>query len=121
MAKKIGVLLGGRSAEREVSLRTGDAIYQALTKKGYHAVKIDIVDDFILRIQEEKIELAFLALHGPYGEDGTIPVSYTHLIIQVKMEEQDDRKKNRNLGCRKLGHSTGHYLSTQRTKNCIMG
>lgn len=72
MAKKIGVLLGGRSAEREVSLRTGDAIYQALTKKGYHAVKIDIVDDFILRIQEEKIELAFLALHGPYGEDGTI-------------------------------------------------
>lgn len=72
MSEKIGVLLGGRSAEREVSLRTGEAIYNALIKKGYSAVKIDVAEDFIGKIREEKITLAFLALHGPYGEDGTI-------------------------------------------------
>lgn len=72
MAPKIGVLLGGRSAEREVSLRTGDAIYKALIDKGYTAVKIDVGLDVVERIKEEGVELAFLALHGKYGEDGTI-------------------------------------------------
>jgi D-alanine-D-alanine ligase len=72
LAGKIGVLLGGRSAEREVSLRTGGAIYTALVNKGYDAVKIDVAEDFIERLRMEKIALAFLALHGPYGEDGTI-------------------------------------------------
>lgn len=72
MFKKVGVLLGGRSAEREVSLRTGEAIYKALLERGYDAVKIDVAGDFVERLKKENIELAFLALHGPYGEDGTI-------------------------------------------------
>jgi D-alanine-D-alanine ligase len=72
MAPKIGVLLGGRSAEREVSLRTGEAIYQALKIKGYPAVKIDVDMDVVEKIKQSRIELAFLALHGKYGEDGTI-------------------------------------------------
>ncbi|KUK81880.1 MAG: D-alanine--D-alanine ligase [Pelotomaculum thermopropionicum] len=72
MAPKIGVLLGGRSAEREVSLRTGEAVYQALKIKGYPAVKIDVDMDIVEKIKESGIELAFLALHGKYGEDGTI-------------------------------------------------
>jgi len=72
MAPKVGVLMGGRSAEREVSLRTGEAIYNALKTKGYPAVKIDVGFDVVEKIKEEKIELAFLALHGKYGEDGTI-------------------------------------------------
>jgi D-alanine-D-alanine ligase len=69
---KIGVLLGGRSSEREVSLRTGDAIYKALIAKGYPAVKIDVGFDIAERLKGEGVELAFLALHGKYGEDGTI-------------------------------------------------
>ncbi len=72
MAPKIGVLMGGRSAEREVSLRTGDAIYRALINKGYTAAKIDVDFDVVEKIKEENVELAFLALHGKYGEDGTI-------------------------------------------------
>ncbi|GBF34959.1 D-alanine--D-alanine ligase [Desulfocucumis palustris] len=72
MSVKIGVLLGGRSAEREVSLRTGGAIYNALVNKGYDAVKIDVAGDFVGQLKNENITLAFLALHGPYGEDGTI-------------------------------------------------
>lgn len=72
MAPKIGVLMGGRSSERDVSLRTGDAIYKALLTKGYHAVKIDVGFDVIEKIRGTGIDLAFLALHGKYGEDGTI-------------------------------------------------
>jgi len=69
---KIGVLLGGRSAEREVSLRTGEAIYQALLAKGYFAVKIDVGYDITEQLKSQKINLAFIALHGKWGEDGTI-------------------------------------------------
>jgi D-alanine-D-alanine ligase len=72
VAPKIGVLMGGRSSERDVSLRTGDAIYKALQVKGYPAVKIDVGFDVVERIKAEGIDLAFLALHGRYGEDGTI-------------------------------------------------
>jgi D-alanine-D-alanine ligase len=72
MAPKIGVLMGGRSAEREVSLRTGEAVCRALIEAGYNTVKIDVGSDLVERLKEEGVELAFLALHGRYGEDGTI-------------------------------------------------
>ncbi len=72
MTPNIGVLMGGRSAEREVSLRTGEAVYNALKTKGYTAVKIDVDYDVVEKIKAEGIELAFLTLHGKYGEDGTI-------------------------------------------------
>ncbi|WP_027363686.1 D-alanine--D-alanine ligase [Desulfotruncus alcoholivorax] len=72
MGPRIGVLCGGLSAEREVSLRTGEAIYQAILKNGYNAVKIDVDKNIAEKLKENNIELAFLALHGKYGEDGTI-------------------------------------------------
>lgn len=72
MALKVGVLCGGRSAEREVSLRSGEAVYQALLNCGYDVVKIDVGFDIAEQIKQHQIELAFLALHGKYGEDGTI-------------------------------------------------
>jgi len=72
MSPKIGVLLGGRSAEREVSLRTGEAIYQALLSIGYDAVKIDVDKNIVENLKSQQIELAFIALHGKYGEDGTL-------------------------------------------------
>ncbi|WP_031514669.1 D-alanine--D-alanine ligase [Desulfofalx alkaliphila] len=69
----IGVLYGGKSAEREVSLKSGEAVFQALKSKGYKAIKIDTGDpNFIEEIKANNIDLAFLALHGTYGEDGTI-------------------------------------------------
>ncbi len=72
MSPKIGVLLGGRSAEREVSLRTGEAIYKALLENGYEAVKIDVGVDIAEKLKQHGIELAFIALHGKYGEDGAV-------------------------------------------------
>lgn len=72
MAPKIGVLMGGRSAEREVSLRTGEAIYNALINKGFPAEKIIVDFDIVEQLKNKGIQLAFIALHGRYGEDGTI-------------------------------------------------
>jgi len=70
--KRIGVLMGGASAEREVSLRSGKAIYDALKGSGYNAVSIDVGPDFCNVVNKEKMEIAFIALHGGYGEDGSI-------------------------------------------------
>lgn len=69
---RIGVLCGGWSAEREVSLRTGEAVYRALLTAGYRAVKIEVDRHIFFRLQREALDLIFIALHGPYGEDGTI-------------------------------------------------
>ncbi len=67
---KIGVISGGISSEREISLITGKNIYQSLLKSGYDTVFIDLKDDFYSKLRE--IDLAFLAVHGRYGEDGTV-------------------------------------------------
>ena len=70
--KKVGVLMGGLSAEREVSLRSGKACAEALEKKGYIVVRIDVQKDVAKRLADEGIEVAFNALHGRWGEDGCI-------------------------------------------------
>ncbi|MGA2463987.1 MAG: D-alanine--D-alanine ligase [Thermodesulfobacteriota bacterium] len=70
--KKIGVLMGGLSREREISLKTGKAILKALTEKGYTACPIDVGQDIVETLIKKKIECAFIALHGRFGEDGTI-------------------------------------------------
>ncbi len=70
---RIGVLLGGMSSEREISLRTGRPMADALRRSGYtNLVEIDVNQDVALRLKEEKVEVALLALHGTYGEDGCI-------------------------------------------------
>ena len=70
--KRIGVMMGGLSREREISLKTGKAILKALTEKGYTVCPIDVGKDIAETLIKEKIECAFLALHGRFGEDGTI-------------------------------------------------
>jgi D-alanine-D-alanine ligase len=69
---RIGVLMGGQSSEREVSLKTGAAVHRALCRRGYDAVTIDVGPTLSRDLQDQKIALAFLALHGPGGEDGAI-------------------------------------------------
>jgi D-alanine-D-alanine ligase len=70
--KKIGVLMGGLSSEREVSLASGTAVLKALVDKGYDAVAIDIRRDAAEQVRRANIEIAFNALHGKFGEDGAI-------------------------------------------------
>ncbi|MCX8042797.1 MAG: D-alanine--D-alanine ligase [Desulfobacterota bacterium] len=69
---RIGVLCGGMSSERDVSLQTGAAIYEALRQRGYTTCMIDVTPNIAEQVRTEGIEVAFLALHGPYGEDGTM-------------------------------------------------
>ncbi len=70
--KRIGVLAGGTSAEREVSLKSGNAVYKALTDLGYDAVFIDVSDNICQDIREEGVKIAFVVLHGGQGENGAI-------------------------------------------------
>lgn len=69
---KIGVLMGGISAEREVSLRSGTAVLGALKALGHYAVAIDAQADVCQSIAKEGISVAYLALHGGWGENGGI-------------------------------------------------
>jgi D-alanine-D-alanine ligase len=70
--KKIGVIAGGVSAEREVSLKSGEAVFRALKQKGYNAVFIDADSRLPEVLRRESIEIAFLVLHGGWGEDGSV-------------------------------------------------
>jgi len=70
--KHVGVLLGGVSAEREISLKTGEAMASALTDKGYRVTKIYVDEDIDRTLRQTPIDVAVLALHGTYGEDGCI-------------------------------------------------
>lgn len=70
---KIAVLCGGMSSEREVSLRSGKNCFEALKRLGYkNAILIDVDKNIATNLKENNIEIAFLALHGKYGEDGCI-------------------------------------------------
>jgi D-alanine-D-alanine ligase len=81
----IAVLMGGWSSEREVSLKTGEACARALEGEGYHVTRIDVKPDLAQKLQEIRPDVAFNALHGRYGEDGTVQglleilgIPYTH-------------------------------------------
>ncbi len=69
---RIGVLMGGRSSERDISMKTGQAVHQSLIRRGYDAVAIDVTDRLYDDLKDLKVAMAFLALHGPGGEDGMI-------------------------------------------------
>lgn len=64
--------MGGISEEREISLKTGGAVLEALKARGYDAVPIDAGRDLPARLAGEGVEVAFIALHGRYGEDGCV-------------------------------------------------
>ncbi len=70
--KNIGVLMGGVSEEREISIKTGNAVLNALRQKGYNATPIDAGKDLPKRLLREAIDVAFIALHGRTGEDGCV-------------------------------------------------
>jgi D-alanine-D-alanine ligase len=69
---RVAVLFGGKSAEREVSLKSGNAVLDALLNAGVDAFGIDVGDDFLQRLASETIDRAFIVLHGRGGEDGTM-------------------------------------------------
>ena len=69
---RVGVFAGGPSNEREISLRSGKAVYDALIQEGIEAVFLDVQDDICDIIKNNNIDVAFIALHGRFGEDGSV-------------------------------------------------
>jgi D-alanine-D-alanine ligase len=85
MTKHVAVLMGGWSAERQVSLSTGTACATALESVGYRVTRVDVQRDVASVLAELRPDVAFNALHGPFGEDGRIQgvlellqIPYTH-------------------------------------------
>ena len=101
MAKHVGVLMGGWSAERAVSLSTGRACCRALEEVGYKVTPIDVQPDIATVLGAVRPDVAFNALHGPVGEDGTIQglleilrIPYTHSgVLASALAMQKDRAK----------------------------
>lgn len=70
--KRVAVLLGGMSTERKVSLKSGKAVAEALRSRGYDVVEIDVGPDTPERLRAERVDVAWIALHGAFGEDGCV-------------------------------------------------
>ena len=101
MPKHVAVLMGGWSSEREVSLNTGRACCQALESVGYQVTPIDVQPDIAGVLDAMRPDVAFNALHGRFGEDGTIQglleilrIPYTHSgVLASALAMQKDRAK----------------------------
>lgn len=85
MVGTVGVLMGGVSSEKEISLRSGRAVLQALQRLGGTVVPVELDtfdrNDVMSLLRQSEIQLAFIALHGRFGEDGTIQAMLEELRI----------------------------------------
>lgn len=97
----VAVLMGGVSAERPVSLRSGEACAKGLERGGYRVTRIDVGLDLVDALRAEKPDVCFNALHGPFGEDGSVQgilefhrIPYTHSgILASALAMNKDRAK----------------------------
>ena len=97
----VAVLMGGMSAERPVSLKTGAACASALERAGYTVTRLDVGPDLVEQLRALKPDVAFNALHGPFGEDGSVQgilefhkIPYTHSgILASALAMNKDRAK----------------------------
>ncbi len=69
---RVAVIMGGRSSEREVSLRTGQQVSQALRSRGHEVAEFDVDENLVENLKKAGVDVAYIALHGKYGEDGTM-------------------------------------------------
>jgi D-alanine-D-alanine ligase len=101
MTKHVAVLMGGWAAERPVSLKTGAGCAKALESVGYKVSTLDVTPDVVSDLQKLKPDVAFNAMHGPFGEDGCMQgilemlrLSYTHSgVLASALAMRKDRAK----------------------------
>lgn len=108
MAKHVAVLMGGFSSERSVSLASGSPCAEALEQAGYRVTRVDVARDVSSVLQDLQPDVAFNALHGPFGEDGTIQgileylqIPYTHsgvLASALAMNKEQAKKVAKAAG-----------------------
>ncbi len=109
--KKVAVVMGGLSGEREISFLSGKGVVEALKQSGYTVKAIDLTSDitaFVKELQQFKPDVVFNALHGVYGEDGCVQgllnlmhIPYTHSGVEasaVGMDKEQTRKIAKTIG-----------------------
>jgi D-alanine-D-alanine ligase len=120
---RIGVLAGGPSNEREISIKSGKAVHSALIEEGCDAVFLDIKDDIHDIIKEQKIDVAFVALHGRFGEDGTVQkllesggIPYTGSGPEASRLAMDKIAAKEIFA--RAGIPTPQYIVVNKTRHC---
>ncbi|MGI8674396.1 MAG: D-alanine--D-alanine ligase, partial [Thermoleophilaceae bacterium] len=113
---RVAVLKGGRSLERQVSLRSGARVEDALERLGHEVTAIDVGPDLIDRLEQAAPEVAFVALHGRDGEDGTVQelleilgVPYTGSGVPASIRSMDKVLTKHAL--REAGVATPDFFS----------
>ena len=127
MLKKILVISGGISKEREISLVTGREVYKALKKAGYKVINCEPDGDLIKNIRNFKPNVVFNALHGRFGEDGFIQtilenekIKYTHsgvLASSIAIDKEISKKifiKNKILVAKSLIYNFSSNLKNKK-------
>ena len=125
---RIAVLMGGRSAEREVSFSSGRGVLKALAEEGFDPVGIDPGDDPVAQLREARPDAVFNALHGRFGEDGTVQgilewmrLPYTHSgVLASALAMHKERTKDiyraaglpvvKSIVCDRLQAAAGHLM-----------
>ncbi|MFK7927210.1 MAG: D-alanine--D-alanine ligase, partial [Myxococcota bacterium] len=104
MKPRIGVLMGGLSTERQVSMESGAAVLSALQGAGHDAVGIDVWTDLPATLMAERVDVAWIALHGRFGEDGCVQgllavmgIPYTGSGVQASAIAMDKLATKRAL------------------------
>ncbi len=126
---KVAVLMGGPSREREISLRSGKAISQALQSKNYDVVEITQMDDLKNQLKSLNIQAAFIALHGKFGEDGTVQkileschIPYTGsdpTASFVALHKELAKKEFEKAGLSTPAWACGHFENLEHLKKEI--
>lgn len=116
----VAVLMGGWSAEREVSLVTGRDVAGALQRKGYRVTAIDMDREVALRLAEAQPDVVFNALHGTPGEDGTVQgmldlmgIKYTHSGLQTSVVAIDKQLTKQTLMPHGIRMPGGHVVKSE--------
>ena len=123
---KVAVLKGGRSLERQVSLRSGARVEDALAQGGHEVLGVDAGDDLVRQLKDERPDVAFVALHGADGEDGTVQelleilaIPYTGPGVSACRRSMDKASAKQDL--REAGIGTPDWVSFSQTAFAELG
>lgn len=126
--KIIAVVMGGPSAEREVSLRTGKAISKALKDKGYKIVDIDLIPEkFSEQLAKANVDIVFNAVHGLYGEDGKLQgyldmlgIPYTGSMLEASAIAMNKHVTKQLLSLANIPSPQGVFIDkSDNIDNCL--
>ena len=128
--KHVAVLMGGWAAERPVSLSSGEECAKVLEEAGYKVTRVDVHRDIAAVLSALKPDVAFNALHGPYGEDGAIQgilevlqIPYTHSgVMASALAMNKDRAKAviKDAGVPVAEHRIMHRLEAAKEHPCLL-